>query len=71
MQVTVQLEELTAMKEQSAWLMNLVRAMVVKHADSKGTYRLSTADMNKANGQAVDIKPLKKSTKFTVTKEEG
>ncbi len=67
MQVTIEKAELDSLEQQVKWLMGLVRAMAVKHSD-KGTYRVSTAEMNKADGYEVGIKQLSKSTKFIVSK---
>ena len=70
MQVTIDKGEIDALEQQVGWLMGLVRAMAVKHSD-KGVYRLSTTDMNKADGFEVGIEQLKKSTKFIVSKSSS
>jgi hypothetical protein len=50
--------------------MGMLRAVVLKHADANGIYRLTTPEQNKAEAYDMNWTRLKKSVKFEVKERD-
>ncbi len=70
MKVQVDNRQITQMEDTLENYLQLFLAIGVKYGNDKGIFRISQADMNKAEAYTLSIKNLKSGVRFQVKRKE-